>query len=255
MKIVVTIRNAAVLDDEFELADDMLAVDSDFVDWEMNEWDTFSLEAALMLKDADESTEVVAVTIAADDAEELLLGCLAKGADRAILIEREGARLDALANARVLATVVAREQPELVFCGAQSADTVNGATGSAIAGLTGLPCVAVVRNIELRDGEAVVERELEGGTIERLVVRLPALLTIQSGINEPRYATLRAIKQARDKPLEVVEPDGLDVADSGAPGAHLIQLHVPEQGDAKMLEGDAASVSEKIANVIRERMA
>lgn len=260
VRILVAVRQVALLDDDFELADDGLGVDPDFVDREMNEWDTFSLEAALTLKDADEGgVEVVTVTIGDDEADEMLLGCLAKGADRAIRIPDDGPAADALANATVLAAIVERETPDLVLCGVQAADTVNGATGAALAGLRGLPCVAVVRSIELGDGEAVVERELEGGTIERLSVPVPAVLTVQTGINKPRYATLRAIKQARDKPLEVVPAADLglgEAAMSAASGGRLRSLHVPEEENhAEMLEGDAGSLAVRIAELVKERVA
>jgi electron transfer flavoprotein beta subunit len=204
---------------------------------------------------------VVVVSVGDDESEEALVGCLAKGADRAIRIADDGVQqVDSMAIARLLAAIVERERPDLVLCGVQSADTVNGATGAALAGLSGLPCVAVVRDVELSRGrEAVVERELEGGTVERVRVSLPALLTVQTGINKPRYATLRAIKQAREKPLETVAPAELGLDDAvlaGSAGARLRGLHVPvEEGHAEMLEGDASSVAARIAELVKERVA
>ena len=114
-----------------------------------------------------------------------------------------------------------------MLCGVQSSDAVNSATGIAVAGHLGLPHVAVVKRIELAGATATCERELEGGLVEVLRIELPALLTIQTGINEPRYATLRAIKQAREKPLDLVTPAGVGIdpaqIDAGvgrtAPGA------------------------------------
>ena len=147
--------------------------------------------------------------------------CLAKGADRALRVwddALEGA--DPLAVARVLAAVVERESPDLVLCGVQSSDAVKGATGVALAAHLGLPRVAVVKALDYDagSGSATVERELEGGLIELLRVRLPALLTIQTGINEPRYANLRAIKQAKEKPLEVLGPGEPRARRGGARG-------------------------------------
>src|SRR5919198_6881 len=124
----------------------------------------------------------------------------------------EGA--DALAVARILAEVVRREQPDLVLCGVQSSDAVNSATGIGLAGVLDLPHVAVVRAISAENGSLVVERELEGGLVEVVRIGLPALLTVQTGINEPRYANLRAIKQAREKPLEVLDLGGLGLSES-----------------------------------------
>src|SRR5438067_8178992 len=208
MRIVVPVKQVAVVDEDFELVDDGAGVDPDFLEWSLNEWDDFSLEAALQLSD-----EVVVVTVGDEEATEGLLTCLAKGADRGIRIWEdalEGA--DALAVARVLAEAVRREQPDLVLCGVQSSDAVNSATGIALAAHLDLAHVAVARAISADDGSLTVERELEGGLVEVVKIGLPALLTVQTGINEPRYANLRAIKQAREKPLEVLDLAGLGLS-------------------------------------------
>src|ERR1700748_3794161 len=214
MKIVVPVKQVAALDDEFELLDDESGVDPDFLEFDVNEWDTFSLEVALELREAAGDGEVVAVTVGDEESEEALLSCLAKGADRAVRVADDGvATDDPLTVARVLAAAVQRESPDLVLCGVQSSDAVNGATGVALAGYLDLPHVAVVKQLEYdpASSTATVKRELEGGLVEVLRVRAPALLTIQTGINEPRYANLRAIKQAREKPMEVASPAELEL--------------------------------------------
>jgi electron transfer flavoprotein beta subunit len=259
MKVVVPVKQVAVLADEFELLDDGSGVDPDSLDWELNEWDTFSLEAAVQLRDAAAEGEVVAVTIGDEEAGEGLLSALAKGADRGIRIwDEELADADALAVARVLAAVVERESPDLVLCGVQSSDAVNSTTGIALAGYLGLPHVAVVKRIELDGSVATVERELEGGLVELVRISLPALLTVQTGINEPRYATLRAIKQAREKPLAVqsLGDIGLDSGQvAAAAGSHRRALAPPEAGEgAEMLNGSTADVAAKIAEIVRERV-
>lgn len=259
MKVVVAVKAVAALDDEAELVDGDTAVDPDGLEWDLNEWDAFSLEEALTLRDAAGDGEVVALTVGDEEAQDSLLACLAKGADRAVRIwddALEGA--DPLAVARVLAAAVEPEAPDLVLCGVQSSDAVNGATGVAVAAHLGLPHVAVVKRLELEAGVATVERELEGGLVEVLRIRLPALMTIQTGINEPRYATLRAIKQARDKPLSELglEDVGLDAAQVGAAaGARLRRLRHPEKGDgAEMLDGSPEDVAARIADIVKERM-
>jgi electron transfer flavoprotein beta subunit len=259
MKVVVPVKQVAVLADEFELLDDGSGVDPDSLDWELNEWDTFSLEAAVQLRDAAGEGEVVAVTVGDEEAGEGLLSALAKGADRGIRVwDEELADADALAVARVLAAVVERESPDLVLCGVQSSDAVNSTTGIALAGYLGLPHVAVVKRLELDGSVATVERELEGGLVELLRISLPALLTIQTGINEPRYATLRAIKQAREKPLAVqsLGDVGLDAGQvAAAAGSHRRALALPEAGEgAEMLNGSTADVAAKIAEIVRERI-
>jgi electron transfer flavoprotein beta subunit len=262
MKIVVPVKEVAVLDEEFDLLEDRPGVDPDAIEWELNEWDDFSVEAALQLREAQGDGEVVVVSVGDEEAEEGLRACLAKGADRALRVwddSLDGA--DPLAVARVLAAVVERESPDLVLCGVQSSDAVQGATGVALAAHLGLPRVAVVKALDYDagSGSATVERELEGGLTELLRVRLPALLTIQTGINEPRYANLRAIKQAKDKPLEVLGPGDMGVDDSAlaaAAGSRTRSMAPPETGGgAEMLSGSASDVAERIAGIVKERMA
>jgi electron transfer flavoprotein beta subunit len=202
---------------------------------------------------------VIAISVGDEEAEEGLLSALAKGADRGIRVWDDAlADADALAVARVLAAAIGPESPDLVLCGVQSSDAVNSATGIALAGYLGMPHVAVVKGIELSDGVATVERELEGGLVELLRIGLPALLTIQTGINEPRYATLRAIKQAREKPLAVLSlaDVGLDAEQVGtATGSHRRRLAHPERGEgAEMLAGSAAEVAARIAEIVKERV-
>ncbi len=261
MKIVVPVKQVAALDDEFELLEDGSGVDPDFLELDLNEWDAFSLEAALQLRESTGEGEVVVVTVGDDEAEEALLGCLARGADRAVRVWDDAlAGADVLAVARVLAAAVQRESPDLVLCGVQSSDAVNGATGVALAGYLEMPHVAVVKQLDYdaAGSVATVKRELEGGLVEVLRVRTPALLTIQTGINEPRYANLRAIKQAREKPLEVSTPDELGVdsaAVAAAAGSRRRGLEHPERGDsAEMIEGSPSEVAARIVEIVRDRM-
>jgi electron transfer flavoprotein beta subunit len=140
----------------------------------------------------------------------------------------------------------------------QSSDAANAATAVALAGLLDLPRVAVVKEIQLDGDQLTVQRELDGGAGEVLRVPLPALLTVQTGINEPRYASLRAIKQARSKPL-----DSFGLADLGlgaeqvqaAAGSRTVALGVPERGEgAAMLDGPPSAIAERIAEIVREQV-
>ena len=260
MKIVVAVKSVAALDDEFELSGDASAVDPDYLEWDLNEWDGFSLEAALELREAEGEGEVVALTVGAREAEDALLSCLARGADRGVRIWDEALEgADALAVATVLAAAVEREAPDLVLCGVQSSDAVNGATGIALAGLLDLAHVAVVRRLDYDSATATatVERELEGGLVELLSVRLPALLTIQTGINQPRYATLRAIKQAREKPMAVEDLAALGLSEAdlaSVAGSRRRELAVPDRGaGAEMLGGSVEEMAARIADLVKER--
>jgi electron transfer flavoprotein beta subunit len=259
VKIVVCAKAAATLDTELELADDARAVDEDALDWELNAWDNFALEAALEIRESRGEGEVIVVTVGDDSAEDALLSCLAKGADRAIRIADDALEeADVLQVARVLAEVTRRERPDLVLCGVQSSDAMNGATGIALAGFADMPHVAVVRAL-IYDHEARsahVDRELEGGVIERMTVRTPAVITVQTGINSPRYATLRAIKNARTKPLEVLALADLGLAAGDAPaGARVVHLRLPEAtGHAEMLVGEPEAIAERIAEIVRREL-
>jgi electron transfer flavoprotein beta subunit len=180
------------------------------------------------------------------------------GADHAIRVDAEP--LDPVSTARALAGTVTSESPDLVLTGVQSADSVQGSTGAALAELVGLPRVAVVTRLDWNgSGPATVDRELEGGLVDVVEVDTPALLTIQTGTNQPRYANLRAIKQAREKPLEVTTPDALGVdagAVAAAAGSRRRGLEHPERGEgAEMIEGSPSEVAARIVEIVRDRMA
>ena len=249
MKVVVCVKQVASLGDEVEFTEDERDVDPDFLDYALNEWDTYATEEALRLTEAS-GGEVVVVSVGPEDAEDAMRRCLAMGADRGIRIDTDE-KLDPIQVARALAEVVQAESPDLVFTGVQSADAVQAATGTALAELLDLPRVAVVTKIELGDGKATVNRELEGGLIDVAEVDTPALLTIQTGINEPRYATLRAIKQAEQKEIEVRQ-----LGDVGEAAYRVRKMFVPPKGEgAEMLNGSPADVAARIKEIVEERKA
>jgi electron transfer flavoprotein beta subunit len=171
------------------------------------------------------------------------------GADRAIRVDAEP--LDPVSTAQALADLVAAESPELVLTGVQSADSVQGSTGVALAELLGLPRVAVVTQVDWSGaGPATASRELEGGLVDVVEVDTPAVLTIQTGINEPRYANLRAIKQAEQQEIAVVQ------ADTGAPAYRVRRMFSPPRGEgAELLNGSPAAVAQRILELVRERLA
>jgi electron transfer flavoprotein beta subunit len=247
MKVVVCVKQVAALGDEVEFTDDELDVDPDFLDYALNEWDTYATEEALRLTEAS-GGEVVVVSVGPEDVEDCMRRCLAMGADRGIRVESDE-KLDPIQVARALVEVVQGESPDLVFTGVQSADAVQAATGTALAELLDLPRVAVVTKIELGDGKATVSRELEGGLVDIVEVDTPALLTIQTGINEPRYATLRAIKQAEEKEIDVRQP-----GDLGEPAYRVRKMFVPPKGEgAEMLNGSAADVAQRIKEIVEDK--
>ncbi|MBS0447635.1 MAG: electron transfer flavoprotein subunit beta/FixA family protein [Proteobacteria bacterium] len=261
MKILVPVKRVAALEEDFEIAADGRDVDPDFLNWDLNEWDDYSLEAAVQVKEAagDGAVEVIAVTVGPDDAEEVLRKCLAKGADRALRVwddALEGG--DPIAIARVLAAVARRENAALVLAGTQSADHGHASTGIALAALLDRPHAAVVAGLDCKPGTtmAVAQRELEGGLLQTIELPLPAVLTIQLGINTPRYASLRGIKQAASRPIETMSPQDLGLADAqlGAAGSlsRVRRMYVPEKGRAQMIEGSAADQAARLIQIIKE---
>jgi electron transfer flavoprotein beta subunit len=253
VRIVVCVKQIATLGDEVEFTDDERDVDPDYLDFALNEWDSFATEEALQIRDRHGEGDVVLVTFGDEDAEEALRRGLAMGADRAVRIAYEGDRsLDPITIARSLAPVVRLQEPDLVFCGVQSSDAVQAATGVALAELLGMPRVAVVTKVDLDAGARVarVNRELEGGLVDLVEVDTPAVLTIQTGINEPRYATLRAIKQAEQKEIDVVEPE-----DVGEPAYRVRRMFMPPKGEgAEMLNGSPEAVAQRIKEIVGERL-
>ena len=245
------VKYVAQLGDEVEFTEDERDVDPDFLDYALNEWDSYATEEALQIRERAGEGEVVIVSVGDDECEQAMRRCLAMGADRAIRVEGEK-RLDPISIARAIAEVAQDESPDLVLCGVQSSDSVQAATGTALAELLGLPRVAVVTKLgwDPGSGTATVNRELEGGLVDVVEVDTPAVLTIQTGINEPRYATLRAIKQAEQQEIEVRTP-----GDLGEPAYSVRRMFVPPKGEgAEMLDGSAENVAQKIKEIVEERM-
>src|SRR5580658_9533463 len=260
MKIMVAVKQVAALDEDFEIREDGRDVKEEFLIRDLNEWDDYSLEEAVKIKEASsDPVEVVVVTVAPEEADEALRKCLAKGADRAIRIWDDGLEgSDPIAIARVLAAAAGSEAPDMLFAGVQSSDQSFAATGIATAAFLGWPHAAVVSSLDYAPGakSAVFRRELEGGMLHEVEIQCPAVLTIQLGINTPRYASLRSIKQAAAKPIEVLSPAGLglaagDVGEAGS-GSRVRRMYVPDKGRAQLIEGDVAEQALKLAAIIRE---
>ena len=254
MKVLVTVTEVAEPDDEFEISGQ--SIDDRYLTYDLNEWDDYAVEEAVQVSEAYDDVEVVSVTVGPERAAETVRQALAKGVDRAIRVwddDLGGDLLDPGTTAELLAGVVESEEPDLVFSGVQSSDTAFGATGVALAEAAGLEWAAVINSFELDPdaGSASVRRELEGGVEELTEVDLPAVFTVQTGINEPRYASLRGIRRAQQKPLDVETPAdlGVDVEST----LSLSSLEVPEtESDVTYFEGGADETAAELASFLRE---
>ena len=261
MKILVAVKQVAALDEDFTIREDGRDVEADFLIRDLNEWDDYSLEEAVKIKEAagGDAVEVIAVTVGPDEADEALRKCLAKGADRAIRVWDAGVEgSDPIAIAKIVAAVAKRETPAMVFAGVQSSDHSFASTGIAIGAFLGWPHAAVVSSLSYSAGasSARFRRELEGGLSHEVDIQCPSVLTIQLGINTPRYASLRSIKQAAAKPIEVLSLAdlGLGAADVGESGSRsrVRRMYVPEKGRAQLIEGDTSAKAKRLAEIIRE---
>jgi electron transfer flavoprotein beta subunit len=259
MKILVTVKEVAEAEDDFEI--DGLDIDERYLEYDLNEWDEYAIEEAVSIAEDGEDVEVVSVTIGPERTEETIRMGLAKGVDRAIRIwddTLEGADyLDIGTKADVLGAVVESEEPDLVLTGVQANDDGFGATGVALADAVGYEWAAVVNHLELDEdgGVARVHRELEGGVEELTEVDLPAVLTIQTGINEPRYASLRGIRQAQRKPLDVesLESLGLDGSVVETPVQRTAMYEPESEGEATVFEGSAEETAAQLADLLRDK--
>ena len=260
MKILVPVKRVAALEEGFRIRDDGRDIEADDLNYDLNEWDSFSLEQAVAIKEAASGeVQVVAATVGPEGCDEMLRSCLAKGADRALRVwDDTVGGSDPIAIARVLAAVAGREKPDLVLTGAQSSDHGHASTGIALSALLDWPHVAVVTGLKYGAGDAnaVATRELEGGLLQDVETRCPAVLTIQLGINKPRYASLRAIKQAASKPIEVLglAELGLTAAQVGEAGSasRVRRMAIPEKGRAQMIDGTAQQQAARLVQIIRE---
>jgi electron transfer flavoprotein beta subunit len=221
---------------------DNTGVDITNVKMSMNPFDEIAVEEAVRLKEAGVVSEVVAVSCGVAQCQETLRTALAIGADRAVLIESTE-ELQPLAVAKLLKALVDREQPSLVILGKQAIDDDSNQTGQMLAALAGLPQATFASKVVIADGSATVSREVDGGA-ETLSLTLPAVITTDLRLNEPRYVTLPNIMKAKKKPLETVKPEelGVDVT----PRLKTLKVSEPPKRSAGMKVADVSALVEKL---------
>lgn len=251
-RILVAVKHVAKLGDEYGFTEDGRDVRREFLEFSLNEWDDAALEEALLCIEKLGAGEVVAVSVGDEDADASLLKALAKGAHRAVRIwDPSLANADPITISRAIAGIAKAEDPDLVLTGVQSGDQAHGATGTALARILDLPHAAVVVGLEWDGtGPLKLTRELEGGMRHSFDLKAPAVVAVQTGINTPRFATMKMVKQAKRKPLVVV--DGAGAVD-GSGGYVVNRMYIPEQTKAQMLTGTPTEIAKFIANIIREK--
>ncbi|HEX7270650.1 MAG TPA: electron transfer flavoprotein subunit beta/FixA family protein [Casimicrobiaceae bacterium] len=209
MKVLVAVKRVVDFNVKVRVKADGSGVDTANVKMSMNPFDEIAVEEAVRLKEKGVATEIVAVSCGVGACQETLRTALAIGADRAVLVESD-AELQPLAVAKLLKAVVAKEAPQLVLMGKQAIDDDANQTGQMLAALLDWPQATFASKIDLADGRATVKREIDGG-LETVSMSLPAVITVDLRLNEPRYATLPNIMKAKKKPLETMTPAALGV--------------------------------------------
>jgi electron transfer flavoprotein beta subunit len=209
LKVMVAIKRVIDFNVKVRVKSDGTGVETTNVKMSMNPFDEIALEEAVRLKEKGIATEILAVSCGSASSQETLRTALALGADRAILVQTD-VELQPLAVAKLLAAVAKRELPQLVILGKQAIDDDANQTGQMLAALLDWPQATFASKLALGDGKATVKREVDGG-LETVEVVLPAVVTTDLRLNEPRYATLPNIMKAKKKPLETLTPDALGV--------------------------------------------
>lgn len=218
----------------------------------LNDWDGYAVREAVRLKEAF-GGEVLVMTVGPEESKEVLTRCLAMGADRAIRIE-EPFPNDARLIAEILAEAIRTQPFDLILTGVQAEDDGWGQVGVALAQRLGLPHASIVTHIEIEEGRAKVRRELEGGLEELLEVKLPALLTIQTGINEPKYVSLAAILEAEEKETKEVTLEEMGFTPKTVLDATIEQVAFPPAGKmAEILKGTPDEVVGQLMEIIKKR--
>ncbi len=244
MKVLVPVKRVIDYNVKVRVKADQTGVDLANVKMSMNPFDEIAVEEAVRLKEKGIATEIVAVSIGVQQAQETIRTALAMGADRGILVQSDE-DLQPLAVAKVLRALVEQEQPGMVLMGKQAIDGDNNAVGQMLAALLDWPQATFASKVEIADGRAQVTREVDGG-LQTLAVQLPAVVTTDLRLNEPRYASLPNIMKARKKPIETVKPADLGV--DVAPRLSVLKVEEPPKRQAGKKVGSVQELVDKLRN-------
>ena len=244
MKILIQIKRVVDYNVKVRPTSDESGVDLNNVKMAINPFCEIAVEEAVRLKESGVAEEIVAVTIGSSAAQEQLRTSLALGADRAILVESE-TELEPLGIAKLLKAVVEKESPDLVILGKQAIDGDNNQTGQKLAALLGYPQATFASELSISDGKATVTREVDGG-LQTVSVNLPAIVTTDLRLNEPRYASLPNIMKAKSKPLDVmpVADFGIDIT----PRISTLKVSLPPEREAGVIVETVDELVDKLKN-------
>ena len=244
MKVLVAIKRVVDYNVNIRVRSDKTGVELNNVKMSMNPFDEIAVEEAIRLREAGKVEEVIIVSIGPTAAQEQIRTALALGADRGILVETD-ADLQPLAIAKLLAALVKKEAPMLVITGKQAIDGDNSQTGPMLAALAGLSQATFASELLLNDDTATVTREVDGG-LETITVKLPAVVTTDLRLNEPRYASLPNIMKAKKKPIETCKPEDLGVEVTS--GVKTLKVTEPPERQAGIIVETVEELVDKLKN-------
>ena len=244
MKVLVPVKRVVDYNVKVRVKSDQSGVDLANVKMSMNPFDEIAVEEAVRLKEKGIVTEIIAVSCGVTQCQETLRTAMAIGADRGILVETNE-ELQPLAVAKLLKALVDKEQPQLIILGKQAIDDDANQTGQMLAALADLPQATFASKVEVEGDKAKVTREVDGGS-ETLSISLPAIITTDLRLNEPRYVTLPNIMKAKKKPLEIIKPEDLGV--DVAPRLKTLKVAEPAGRKAGIIVPDVATLVDKLKN-------
>ena len=244
MKVLVPVKRVVDFNVKVRVKADQTGVELANVKMSMNPFDEIAIEEAVRLKEKGKATEIVAVSIGPAQAQETLRTALAMGADRAILVKTE-TTVEPLAVAKILKAVADKESPGLIILGKQAIDDDSNQTGQMLAALLGWPQGTFAYRLELGDADARVTREIDGG-LQTLVLKLPAIVTTDLRLNEPRYASLPNIMKAKKKPLDELSPEALGV--DVTPRLKVLKVAEPPKRQAGVKLSSVAELVDRLKN-------
>ena len=244
MKILVPIKRVVDYNVKVRPKADESGVDLNNVKMAINPFCEIAVEEAVRLKEAGSATEIIAVTVGAENAQEQLRTALALGADRAILVETD-LEVEPLGISKVLKAIVEKESPNLIVMGKQAIDGDNNQTGQMLAALMNYPQATFASELKIEGEKAVVTREVDGG-LQTISINLPAVITSDLRLNEPRYASLPNIMKAKQKPLEVIKSDDLGVDLN--PRISTLKVSPPPEREAGIIVESVDQLVEKLKN-------
>jgi electron transfer flavoprotein beta subunit len=242
MKIIVAVKRVVDYNVKIRVKSDHSGVDLANVKMSMNPFDEIAVEEAVRLKEAGIATEIVVVSAGSTQCQETLRTALAIGADRAILVETD-AELQPLAVAKILKALCEKEQAQLVILGKQAIDDDSNQTGQMLASLMDIPQATFASKVVVADGKANVTREVDGG-LETIAITLPAVITTDLRLNEPRYVTLPNIMKAKKKTIDIITPEDLGV--DIAPRLKTLKVEDPPKRSAGVMVADVAALVDKL---------